>query len=288
MLSVIIPCKNEEHSLPFVLRSLAAQVYRDFEVIVAVSPDTTDASREVAEGFGARVVAGGMPGSGRNAGARVAKGELLLFLDADVILPDPWFLQVAIGEFERRGLGIATCKIVPLSDKMVDKVLHEASNVFLQLMADRHPHAPGFFILARRAIHQAVGGFDESITLAEDHDFVSRARQHGKFALLKSCRIPVSVRRLDKDGRLNVAVKYVLVEFYLAVIGPIRSDLFSYRFAHFDEPGKGQGTSRTKAARQWRVQAAALTNMLMAWLVEDAHRSFRLPSPPRLHSRVRR
>jgi len=43
----------------------------------------------------------------------------------------------------------------------------------------------------------------------------------------------VSVRRLDKDGRLNISVKYLAVEAHLIFLGPIYSDVFNYKFGHF-------------------------------------------------------
>src|SRR5687767_6578001 len=104
MLSIIIPTYNEEEYLPFLLRSIQAQSYKDYEVIIA-DASSTDKTRAIAAEFGARVVQGGLPGAGRNRGAEAAKGENLLFLDADVILPDPWFLQMTVGEFEKRKLG---------------------------------------------------------------------------------------------------------------------------------------------------------------------------------------
>ncbi len=95
MLSIIIPTYNEEEYLPYLLRSIEAQSYTDFEVIVADN-GSTDTTAKLATDSGARVVSGGNPAEGRNSGAAAAKGENLLFLDADVILPDPWFLQMTI------------------------------------------------------------------------------------------------------------------------------------------------------------------------------------------------
>lgn len=233
MLSIVIPTYNEEESLPFLLRSLQAQTYKDFEVIVADSPRTTDRTREIAVEHGARVVEGGLVSRGRNAGAATAKGESILFLDADVLLPDPWFLQMTVAEFESRGYVAATCKLQPLSDKMVDKVFHEAFNYFMAVTKEIGiPHAPGFCIFARRDVHELIGGFDESIKLAEDHDYVMRAGKMGEFGLLKTYRVPVSVRRFDRDGRLNIAVKYLLCELHMRTLGNVKSDIFKYTFGH--------------------------------------------------------
>jgi hypothetical protein len=87
-------------------------------------------------------------------------------------------------------------------------------------------------MLARRDLHERIGGFDEEISFCEDHDYARRAKETGRFGFLTSTKIPVSIRRLDRDGRLNIVIKYLLAEVHLAVLGPIRHDKFRYRFGH--------------------------------------------------------
>jgi glycosyltransferase involved in cell wall biosynthesis len=246
MLSIIIPTYNEEEYLPFLLRSIMAQTYKDFEVIVADN-HSTDRTRAIAQEYGATVTDGGNPAGGRNKGAAVSKGEILLFLDADVVLPDPWFLQMTVAEFEKRQLGAATCRVQPLSDKKVDKIFHAAFNYFLWVTAATTPHAPGFCIFARRSVHEALKGFDVDIKLAEDHDYVNRASKIAKFGILKTYKIPVSVRRMERDGRFNIAMKYLLAELYMRTKGNIKSDIFNYTFGYTKgkhKPGKKKGATR--------------------------------------------
>jgi len=231
LLSIIIPTYNEESLLPGLLKSINAQVGISFEVIVADN-HSKDKTRKIALAHGARVVEGGLPGRGRNHGAAVAKGEILLFLDADVFLPANDFLKKTVAEFNRNKLDIATCIACPMSENAIDKLCYGIYNFYIKMVGPLLRHAPGFCIFVRKNIHEAIGGFDEKIKLAEDHDYAERTKKIAKFGVLKSYPIVVSVRRFERDGRLNVVTRYVLCEAYMILKGPIKSDIFKYRFGY--------------------------------------------------------
>jgi glycosyltransferase involved in cell wall biosynthesis len=263
MLSIVIPTYNEEEYLPLLLRSIEAQTFKDYEVVVSDN-HSKDKTRELAGEYGARIVDGGMPSAGRNNGAAAAKGDILLFLDADVILPDPWFLQMTVAEFEKRALGAATMKIAPMSDKMVDKAFHDAFNYFMWMTQATVPHAPGFCIFARKTVHDKIGGFDEEIKLAEDHDYVHRAAKVAKFGLLKTYKIPVSVRRFERDGRAKTGAKMLLAELYLRTRGNIKTDIFNYTFGHDKE-------SKAKAGRRKTLTSAKeFAQKFKLWLKKNS------------------
>ena len=231
MLSIIIPTYNEEEYLPRLLASIRSQRFEGYEIIIA-DAKSTDRTREIAERFGARVVDGGMPGPGRNLGARAAQGDLLLFLDADVIMPEIEWLSRKVEQFERRKLDAGTCLIKPLGGKVIDRLSHNVFNAHMMATQFLMAHAPGFCIFARKSLHDRIGGFDEGIKLAEDHDYVERASQVGKFRVMTGTRIRVSVRRFDRDGRLPIFAKYLLAELHILTRGQIRSDRFNYTFGH--------------------------------------------------------
>jgi glycosyltransferase involved in cell wall biosynthesis len=237
MLSIVIPTFNEQDYLPRLLASIRSQGFSDYELIVADN-FSTDATRDIARRFEARVVDGGAhPGVGRNRGAEAARGDLILFLDADVILPDIDWLERKLRQFDRRKLDAATCLIKPISDRRIDTVTHSIYNAHMLAMQFLHEHAPGFCLFSRMKLHHRIGGFDESVKLAEDHDYVRRAVEFGKFRVLYGARIHVSVRRMDRDGRFNIVKKFLKAELYNLALGPIRDDSFEYTFGH-DTRGK--------------------------------------------------
>jgi hypothetical protein len=234
-LSIIIPTLNEVHTLPGLLDALTAQTRRPDEIIVA-DAGSKDGTAELARARGAMVVPGGMPGPGRNAGARAATGDPFLFLDADV-LPRPDFVAGVLEEFTQSGFGVATCLIEPISDDLSDRFLTEAVNLYFQVVQPFSPHAPGFCILVRREIHEIIGGFDEAVKLAEDHDYVQRAARHGEFGILTRVRIPVSMRRLEKEGLTQLAFKYIWCEMHALAGKPVYSAPFEYEFGVHLSPG---------------------------------------------------
>jgi len=218
-LSIVIPAKNEEKTLPGLLKSIKKQTFKDYEIIVS-DADSKDKTKEVAESYGACVVKGGLPGPGRNRGAEAANGRYYLFLDADGELPSDKFLEENLAEMKRRGICAATTYIKPLSSKPIDHALLEICNAYNLIMEKLKPHAPGCCIFVKKHVHDELGGFDESLTLAEDHDYVQRAEKAGyRFRILRSQPVGVSVRRLEKDGRWGLAIKYLKSELHQMLYG---------------------------------------------------------------------
>ncbi|MDO8618036.1 MAG: glycosyltransferase [Candidatus Uhrbacteria bacterium] len=224
-LSIVIPVKNEERLLPNLLESIRQQSLReDVEVIVA-DAGSTDATQEIAVSFGAKIVEGGLPGVGRNRGALKAQGQDIFFFDADIILPHPTFLQDCLREKEERGLDVASCQVLALDGSTLDRLLHHAYNLYTLATEKVLPHAAGFCLLTSRAAHAAIHGFDERVVFAEDHDYARRAKKAGfKVGILHTHKVPVSVRRLQKDGRLNLAVKYIFTEMYMLTRGSLKAE----------------------------------------------------------------
>jgi glycosyltransferase involved in cell wall biosynthesis len=97
---------NEEKYLPKLLDSINRQNLKNFEVIISDN-FSKDNTRKIAARYHCRIVDGGLPSRARNNGAYESKGNLLLFLDADVILDDD-FLNPCIKEFKKRQLDVAS------------------------------------------------------------------------------------------------------------------------------------------------------------------------------------
>lgn len=232
-ISVIIPTYNEEKYLPKLLKCLRAQTMNDFEIIVA-DAESTDRTPEIAREYGARVIPGGMPAVGRNAGARAAKGDYYFFFDADVKF-NKHFLKRAHKEMQERFIDLATCEARPLSNVPLDRIMHRFANMYLRLNQFTNPMAPGYCILIHARLFERTGGFDETIKLAEDFDLIKRAAKLRPFRVLDSVHVNVSVRRYRKEGRLAFMKHSLAVSWHRTFKGEITDDDFEYEFGEFGE-----------------------------------------------------
>lgn len=207
ILSLIIPTYNEEEYLPVLLESIKQQDFSDYEIIVA-DADSKDNTVKIAEEYGCIVVEGGMPAVGRNNGAKVAKGDYLLFLDSDLKLTEDYLAKV-IYEFKMERLGIAITQMKPLSKKTEDKLLHDLANLFMISVEKIKPHGAGCYgIIAKRELHERCGGFNEELTFGEDTEYIERLAKKERFKVLRNAKIGVSTRRLEEEGLETLAKQY--------------------------------------------------------------------------------
>ena len=230
MISIIIPAFNEEGYLPKLLECIKKQTFTDYEIIVA-DADSKDKTRQIAKKYGCMVVKGGMPAAGRNNGAKAAKGDILLFLDADSLI-DPDFLKNSLSHIENKKLDVAGSYLYPLSNKLIDKIFLGIFNGWSYLTQFFYPNACGTGIFCRRWLHEKINGFDETIKLSEDMDYVKRCGKLGKFRIIKNSKVVYSMRRYNKEGRFKVGLKLLLSAFYRPLFGEIRSDLFKYNLRY--------------------------------------------------------
>lgn len=227
MISIIIPTLNEEKYLPIFLQQIKKQSFNDYEIIVA-DADSSDKTIEIAENFGCKIVRGGTPAKGRNEGAKIAQGEILLFMDADnLFLPNNFFINI-LSEFKERNLDAAYFPI-SLDGNAIDKIACWGYNLWTKMSQDFLPHASNS-ILVKKSMHQKIGGFDETIMLAEDHEYVREAGRYGRFGYIEIEPVLTSARRTERDGSVKTYCKYILAGTYMLLVGPIRTDIFKYRF----------------------------------------------------------
>ena len=237
MLSIIIPAYNEEKYLPLLLESIKKQSFKDYEIIVA-DGSSEDNTVKIAKRYGCRIVKepvnGHTPSSGKNKGAKAAKGGLILILESDVVLPEN-FLSEFLDKFRSEKLDYSTCMVKSSSGILIHRLffmIKNYSNLFACLF---YPHVSGQCILIRKSLYNKIKGFDDSLYLGEEHDLAKRAAKHGKWKFFIDMFVYCSPRRVEKEGFLKIISKGLLSELYRLFIGPITHDnkIYEYRKGHF-------------------------------------------------------
>lgn len=186
--SVLVPAYNEENTIALCIRSVLASDYPDFEVIViddGSSDGTGQALRPFVEDGRIHLLTkpNGGKASALNQGLAVARGDIVLFTDADTIF-QPNTLRNAVAYFADPSIGAAGGNDTPLDPHgVLQKMLVVTSHIgtgFVRRalsVAGVLPIIPGNLGLVRTGILKAVGGFRE--IWGEDLELTLRLHRHG-------------------------------------------------------------------------------------------------------------
>jgi glycosyltransferase involved in cell wall biosynthesis len=232
MLSIIIPTLNEEKYLPVLLEAIKNQTYSDYEIIVS-DANSTDKTIEIAGKHNCQIFVEKdknrkHPSFQRNNGVKLSRGNLILFLDADTNLPNNYFLEKTIAEFNFRKLDIAGFYLDFKSNKFFYKFYRRVYNGVATLAQWIKPLALGAGIIIKKEIHQKINGFNEEVYIGEDQIYAEQAAKYGKFGLIKSTKIFFSIRRFEKDGPWKLFFKIVYSTLYVIFFGPIKKKIIKY------------------------------------------------------------
>jgi glycosyltransferase involved in cell wall biosynthesis len=181
--SVVVCSYNGGRTIADCLTGLLALDYPDFEVIV-VNDGSTDATGDIAEEFGVRVITTKNKGlsSARNAGLQAATGEIVAYIDDDAY-PDPhWLTYLAHTFLTTDHAAVGGPNIAPPGDgRIADCVASSPGGPVHVLLTDRvAEHIPGCNMAFRRSCLLEVGGFDPQYRVAgDDVDVCWRIQQRG-------------------------------------------------------------------------------------------------------------
>ena len=189
--SIIIPVYNRPDEVDDLLHSLSRQIYRRFEVVL-VEDGSTLPCRDVAERYADQmlvryfVIPNGGPSGARNYGATQSRGDYLLILDSDVVLPETYLEAVdrALDENPVDAFGGPDCAHPSFTP--IQKAISYAMTSFFTTGGIRggkkkldkfYPRS--FNMGIRREVFQALQGFDTTMRYGEDIDSSTRIIRGG-------------------------------------------------------------------------------------------------------------
>jgi glycosyltransferase involved in cell wall biosynthesis len=202
---VIVPAYNEERYLPGTLESiqharafLRARSGTAVEILV-VDNASTDATAKVAARCGARVIEEPQAGvaRARNAGGRGAGGDILVFVDADTLVPPSALARIQDELADARCIGGAVDTRYRPRRRVMRVYL-----AFWRVLGKLARTAQGATQFCRRDAFEALGGYDDGLFMGEDVDFFWRlgrlARRQGqRVAFIRDILVEPSARRFD-------------------------------------------------------------------------------------------
>ncbi|MBX4188905.1 glycosyltransferase [Candidatus Saccharibacteria bacterium] len=235
--SVIIPAYNESTYIDRLLDALVQQKGVDFDVIVS-DAQSKDGTKEVVESFKDKLDVAFVealpkgPAFGRNQGAKQARGDWLLFFDADVNLDDPLFIRTLVDGASEHDWSTSSGQLKVGGDSFLGKIGHNQG--YLNLMSHtKHPIMQGYCILTKRKVFEELKGFDESIQYGEDNDYATRSAPYG-FGFVKDVYYIVDPRRYEQEG-WKLLLKNTRHEIYRLTHGfSFEKNKAKYEFGHHE------------------------------------------------------
>ncbi|MCK5438759.1 MAG: glycosyltransferase [Gemmatimonadetes bacterium] len=208
LFSVVIPTWNEASWLPRLLTLLAREESVG-EVVIADNRSLDD-TRAIARSFGCVVVEGGNPAQARNAGARSARYERIVFLDADVV-PRAGTLEQIVNHLRDSTVVAAHPRLRPLHAGIVLRGLYACMDlIFWILSAVGRAQGLGNCIAVQRKEFLECGGFPESVRAAEDVAFLGRIRTFGRVVYDRRACVYTSQRRFMIENRIQYVAKSLM------------------------------------------------------------------------------
>jgi glycosyltransferase involved in cell wall biosynthesis len=226
--SLIVPACREAGYLRRALLAIKRQNYEDYEVI-AVVPPFKDETERVAKEYADVVVfdEGAGPGVARNLGAVVSTGDVLIFLDADVVIP-PDFLRSLNKVFSRSKPKLVIPKLYVYDGDVRGGLLHAALSLFNRVTG----FSCGSITVIRRDAFFKLGGFKP--IFGEDTELSLRARKalrRGEATRQPRLVAYTSSRRVRRAGLVKLLTFWVLYNMRLFLLGRT----LTWQEARYDE-----------------------------------------------------
>ena len=211
-ISIIIPTFEEERYIEAILRQFPSSLRERCRAELIISDGgSSDKTVSVARSHADVVIESDKTqtiAAGRNAGARTARGEVLMFFNADVRLDNPeLFISKMSVTVSDTSVAAATCDVLvnPEEETLADKLFHRSFNWYCRVLNSLGiGMGRGECHVFRKVLFNQVGGYNEAIVAGEDFEFFHRMRRVGNIAYVRALTVYESPRRYRAYGYLKV------------------------------------------------------------------------------------
>jgi len=218
-ISVILVSLNEEKYIKFPLDSLRKQSYMDFETIL-VDGGSVDKTVEIAKKYDVKVIdasdaisKGGIAYQ-RNLGALKSVGEILVFTEADTILPPFWLKRIS-NEFKDEWVIAVAGPGYPYDAPRIGTFEYHVYNLLRFLFSKTHRPfkrfmTSGYNLAVRKEVFEQASGFP-SVKLNDDGLFGRKLATMGKVVFCLHIPVYISARRLLSIGFMGFNTHYLFM-----------------------------------------------------------------------------
>lgn len=213
MFSIIIPTLNEQNNISNTIKQFDKHKKKyNIEIIISDSK-STDGTVEISKKIADKVVVyDGMDkcniSKARNFGAKFASNKILIFLDADISIPNiELFFDIVSNRFINTHLIATSPRITvnPTSENMIDKIVHSIILIISNIMNYLgFGYSRGGCQIVKKKYFNFIEGYNEHYVAGEDVDLFRRIRRYGKTAIINNLNVFESPRRYRRLGYLNV------------------------------------------------------------------------------------
>ena len=196
LVSIVVTTKNEEESINRCLRSIKNQTYPNTEILV-IDNNSEDKTKEIARRYTKKVFnLGPERSSQRNAGVQKAKGEYIIYLDADMRL-EPKLIEKAVKQIQKEKSEALYISEIVLGDSFLSKIRRYERSFYDATVVD-------CVRFIKRDAFIKVKGFDLSLTGPEDFDLDKKLKQQGyKLSLLRNSWLDHDESNINLKDYLN-------------------------------------------------------------------------------------
>lgn len=219
--SFIITTKNEEKYIKNTCLSILNQSLKIDKEIILVDALSKDRTVEIAKNFVDKIIIKKSNISeGKNIGASLASGDILVFVNADVVLEKNW-LEKAMKHLEDASVGAVHGLIKPMERSLRARLFVLIWDLFIIISYFfRKVHTSGETTLAvRREVFFKAKGFREDLSAFEDVDIGLRISKLAKVKLVRECKTIASLRRFEREGYLKWLIVWLSIGMYYFLRG---------------------------------------------------------------------